>query len=515
MKNNVVRASFVVAIIGIISKLMGTVRQSLIAYSFGQSAMTDAYNSAYKIAFLSTVLLNASIIMVVIPIMDKAKNNEGLAGKNKFFNNASSVVYLLNIMLAVISILAARFLVNIVSPGFSEELKNITVDLVRIISPSIIFLGGSIVLGAYQQSNFIFAPYAAVGIVNNIVFYIYLLITGKEATVYGLAIITTLGAVAQLLFMLPFMRNQEVQLRPQLDLKSSYMKDAMNMFLPLMLLQGVAQIDVFVTNALASNIEVGMVSVLDNAYRLFSAFMNLFVMTITTVLFPLLAEAFNKKDYGVIKKIIRDGMDFIALILIPASIGIIALASPIVQVVYERGKFTSLDTEMTKAALIGYAIGLFGNGLKVFYNRLFLSFQDSMIPFINVVFNTVSNVLLALLLVLPFSFRGLALAQGLSGILSAVLFMYHLKKKIPDIHYGDSVLNFVKLSGIAAVMGFAVHRSYLFVESVFGTSNFQVLIAMIIAIAIGLLIYGAGLYFFRIGSVERWAKTFKGKIKRN
>ena len=78
MKNNVVRASFVVAIIGIISKIMGTVRQSLIAYSFGQSALTDAYNSAYKIAFLSTVLLNASIVMVIIPIMDKAKTKEGL-----------------------------------------------------------------------------------------------------------------------------------------------------------------------------------------------------------------------------------------------------------------------------------------------------------------------------------------------------------------------------------------------------------------------------------------------------
>ena len=97
MKNNVVRASFVVAIIGIISKIMGTVRQSLIAYSFGQSALTDAYNSAYKIAFLSTVLLNASIVMVIIPIMDKAKTKEGLEGKNRFFNNASTLVLVLNI----------------------------------------------------------------------------------------------------------------------------------------------------------------------------------------------------------------------------------------------------------------------------------------------------------------------------------------------------------------------------------------------------------------------------------
>ena len=75
-------------------------------------------------------------------------------------------------------------------------------------------------------------------------------------------------------------------------------------------------------------------------------------------------------------------------------------------------------------------------------------------------------------------------------------------------------MNFVKLFVIAGVMGIAVHRIYLFVESIIGNSNFQVLIAMIVAIAIGLAIYGAGLFIFRIGSVERWATTFKGKIKR-
>ncbi len=514
MKNNVVRASFVVAIIGIISKIMGTVRQSLIAYSFGQSALTDAYNSAYKIAFLSTVLLNASIIMVIIPIMDKAKNKEGIEGKNRFFNNASSLVFILNVILSIISVLGARFLVELVSPGFSEEIKNITVDLVRIISPSIIFLGVSICLGAYQQSNFIFAPFAAVGIINNIVFYIYLLFMGKEASIYGLAIITSVGAVAQMLFMFPFMRRQEVVYKPHLNFKSDYMKDAVSMFMPLMLLQGVAQIDVFVTNALATNIQTGMVSVLDNAYRLFSAFMNLFVMTITTVLFPLLSEAFNKKDYERIKKIVRDGMDFISLILIPASIGIIALASPIVQVVYERGKFTTLDTEMTKAALIGYAIGLVGNGLKVFYNRLFLSFQDSVIPFINVVFNTASNVLLALVLIFPFSFRGLALAHGLSGILSAILFMYHLKKKIPDIHYRSSIINFCKLLVIAAIMGAVVHFVYEAGITILGTSNFQVLIAMIGAIIAGLLVYIIGIYVLKIESVMAWMKHLKKKIKK-
>ena len=514
MKNNVVRASFVVAIIGIISKIMGTVRQSLIAYSFGQSALTDAYNSAYKIAFLSTVLLNASIVMVIIPIMDKAKTKEGLEGKNRFFNNASTLVLVLNIVLSIISVIGARLLVDLVSPGFSEEIKNITVDLVRIISPSIIFLGVSICLGAYQQSNFIFAPYAAVGIINNIVFYIYLLIMGKEASIYGLGIITSLGAVAQMIFMIPFMRKQDIAYKPHLDLQSDYMKDAMSMFMPLMLLQGVAQIDVFVTNALATNIDTGMVSVLDNAYRLFSAFMNLFVMTISTVLFPLLSEAFNKKDYTSIKKMVRDGMDFIALILIPASIGVIALATPIVQVVYERGKFTALDTEMTKAALIGYAIGMLGNGLKVFYNRLFISFQDSVIPFINVVFNTVSNVLLALLLIIPLSFRGLALAQGLAGILSAVLFMYHFKKKIPDIHYKTSIINFCKLFIIAAVMGVAVHYIYETIVSYIGNSNLQVLIAMSGAILVGLVIYIFGIYLLKIDSVIRWMDHFKKKVKR-
>lgn len=515
MKKNIAKASFVVALIGIISKLMGTVRQSLIAYSFGQTALTDAYNSAYKIAFLSTVIINASIIMIIIPIMDKAKTEFGLKGKNRFFNNVSTVVFLFNILLSILTIIAAPLLTDIISPGFTPEIKALTTDLARIISPGVAFLGMSICLGAYQQSNFVFAPYAAVGIINNIIFYIYLISTGSNASIYGLALVTSIGSIAQLLFMIPFMKNQKVEIKPHIDLKDKYLNDAWILLLPLILTQGVAQINVFVTNALASNIQEGIVSVMDNAYRLFSAFMNLFVMTITTVIFPILSEAFNKKDFKTIKNITNEGMDFISIILIPASAGIIALASPIVQVVYQRGEFTALDTEMTKAALIGYAVGMLGNGLKVYFNRLFISFQDSVTPFKNTVFDSFMNILLAYILIIPLNFRGLALAQGVSGTLTAVLFMIFFKKKVPDIKYGSSLITIGKLIAIAIVMGFVVNRVYYVIISIIGNSNFQALIGMGVSSVIGLLIYFMGIFILRVESATRWMKAMKLKFKRN
>lgn len=516
MKNNIAKSSLIVAIIGIISKLMGTFRTILVNAAFGQSALTDSYNTALDIALIGMILVNSTISLAIIPIMSKVKEEKGLKAKNNFFNNINTITFIINIVLTILTIVGAPLLVKIIAPGFTEVWQiDLTVKLIRIIAPSVILLGFVNCYGAYLQSNYSFGPFASIGIVNNIVFYIYLITIGKNATITELAIITTIANIVQAIYLRFFMMRQEIKIKPMVNIKDSYITESVILLIPLVLAQGITQGNYYVTNALASGLDQGTISTLKNANNLFSAIHSLFTTAFSQVVFPSISDAFSQKDKSKARNLIDEGLEVVNLFLIPATIGIIVLSTPIVRVVYEHGKFTPADTIVTKAALICYSIGMLGNGLKVYLNRVFYSKQDTLTPLKNQILTVIVNIALSFILIKPFGFKGLALSTSFAAIIGSTLLIISLKKIIEDMTFGKYIASFIKITIASLIMGAVVYIVNKNIILLLGDSKKIEFISLILSTIVGMIVYTIGIFVLKVESANLVLDKIKAKFKRN
>ena len=511
MKNNIAKSSFIILVISLLSKLMGVVRQAIINSFYGQTDLTDAYNIAYRTALLSTFVINTTINLVLIPIMSKVKEKEGIENKDKYFSKVLNYVILIDILLTVLVIVFAPILVRMRASGFTGKQFDLTVKMVRIIAPSVIFLGIVSCIGAYLHSNYSFGPFAAVGIINNIIFLILLYIFGENYSIELVAWITTIGAIAQALFLMFFVFKYKLKYYIKTGKQGNYIKETFILLIPMVMNEMVAQISILFNDNIGSTLKPGRISVLNTSYNLFGSILNLFVATIATVVYPTLSEAFNAKDFGLIKKYIKSGINTMLLFLLPATIGIIVLSEPIVKLLFERGAFDSKNTALTQAALICYSIGMVANGIKIYLNKVYFSFQDTVTPFKNQIITVALHIVFAIILVKQFEYKGLALASSIAAIISCFILMFRLKNKIKDIGFKDLIIVFFKVLIASLIMGAVVFVIYNFSNKLLGEGTIKLMISTLLSIGIGMLCYILIVYKLKIEEVNTVLAKIKAK----
>ena len=513
MKKNIAKSSIIIFVIGILSKLMGVIRQSILTGFYGQTDFTDAYYAAYKAALLVTFVINTTIHLAIIPIITKVRQEQGEDERNKYFSRIFNIVILVDIVLVLLTIIFAPTLAKFVAPKFDKEQLELTIKMVRIIAPSVIFLGAVACSGAYLQTNFSFGPFASIGIVNNIIFFIFLFLFGKSSSIELVAWVTTIGAMGQAVFIAFFMKKNKFKYSIGVTLKDKYIKETFILLLPLMLNDLVNQVVGVFNTRIGSGLEGGKISVITNSYNLFNAILSLFIVTVSTVIYPVLSEAFNSKNFELIKKYIKNGINTIFLFIIPATVGIMVLSEPIVKLLYERGEFKANDTLLVQAALICYAIGFTTNGLKIYLNKIYFSYQDTITPLINQIIIVVINILIAIPLVKVIEYKALALATSIASIVGALFLLYMLRYKVKGIDYKNIVVNFIKVLIASLIMGLVVYGTYKTTNLVLGTGFISTFIKIVVSVAIGIIIYGILIYLLKIEEFQVVFTKIKNKVK--
>ncbi|MDL2311095.1 murein biosynthesis integral membrane protein MurJ, partial [Peptostreptococcaceae bacterium OttesenSCG-928-C18] len=502
MKNNIAKSSFIILVISMLSKLMGVVRQSMINAFYGQTELTDAYNIAYRTALLTTFVINTTINLVLIPIMSKVKEKEGTIDKDKYFSKILNYVILIDVLLTILVIIFAPILVRIRAIGFTGEQFDLTVKMVRIIAPSVIFLGVVSCVGAYLHSNYSFGPFAAVGAINNLIFLILLYIFGENYSITLIAWLTTIGAIAQAVFLMFFVFKYKFRYYIKSDNRNKeYVKETFILLLPMVMNEMVSQISILVNDIIGSTLKPGRISVLNTSYNLFGSILNLFVATIATVVYPTLSEAFNSKDFILIKKYVKNGINTMLLFLIPTTIGIIVLSKPLVKLLFERGAFNSENTALTQVALTCYAIGMTANGVKTYLNKVYFSLQDTVTPFTNQIITVALNIILALILVRGFEYKGLALSSSISAIITCLILLIRLKKKIKDMEFKTIGVIFLKVLISSIIMGIVVYTVYNLSSNFLGEGTVKLIISTFSSIIIGMICYIVIVYKLKIEEI--------------
>lgn len=487
-----------IVVISLGSKVLGFFRQALIAYRYGSGAGTDTFFIALSAISLFSAILSQTINTTLIPVLSDVEVHEGKAGKKEHFNNFLNTMTLVAILLSLLAFLIAPSIMAIVARGFEGEQFQQAIYMMRLGLPILILstLVGSFV--GYLQTEERFTESALTAIPFNLVYIFFLYFLAGRFSIIALMIAVIVAEAAKLLVVVPSIRKLGYRYKWKVDLKDKYMQQMAYLVPPVLLSVGIGDLNNMVDRSMASSLVEGSVSSLNYANTLNTIVYGIFIMAILTVVFPILSKEANAKNYPALKKIIQTSMNIILLILIPATIGMIILSGPAVKFAFQRGEFGDRAAWMTQTALIAYSVGLVGLGIKTLLARIFYALQDTKTPMINSVYALVSNVLLNLVFVRFLGHNGLALATSLTTIVTAIILLYELRKKIGPLGLSTMIQSSMKILASSVVMGVVVYFLYHYSMEILAPSRLIELVLLLLIVGIALVVYLGCLYLFKV-----------------
>ncbi len=451
----IVQATLVIAAFNLLSRLLGFVREMVIARQFGATSATDAYLVALTIPTIVFAILSQALAAVVIPVFTEYRAK---GETREAWRLTATVVNLLFLLLAVVTlagVVVAPFVVKVIAPGLAPETSRLASQLTRIVFPMLVFSGLATLFSAFLNANKIFGIPAFSGALNNIVIIASAALLGGIFGIQGLAWGTVAGMALSALIQLPPLLRSGFRFSLSLDWSHPGVRKIVRLVVPVTLGISVTQAYFIIDRVLASLLPEGSISALNFAYKLIQLPVSLFVLAVSTAVFPMLTQWVAEGRISEVFDGVRRSLRVIVLMIVPASAGLMVLRTPIVQLLFERGAFDERATLMTAAAVLFYAVGLVGFATNILLTRAFYAFQDTKTPVKLLAVNIVANIVLSLLLMRPLLHGGLALAASLSAFLQTVLLVYCLDRRLPGLWHYSWLLFGAKVAVASAVLAFA------------------------------------------------------------
>lgn len=496
------KSAFIIIMLTLGSKFLGFIREILIASKFGSGIETDTFFIALTAIGLIAGVLTRSISTTSIPIFTEIEVKEGKKGKIKHANNMINIIFIFSIILVIVGWLVAPIIVKILARGFEGEQFNLAVKLTRIGLPMILFSGIIGVFTGYLQSGQKFISSAAVGLPFNFVYIFFLVFLSSKFGIKGLMVAATIAVFSQLLIQLPESKSSGYKYEFKLDLKDKYIQKIILLSVPILIGIAINDLNAIIDKTLASDLVSGSISALNYANRLNGLILGVFISAITTVIFPLLSKESNNDNIDGMKKIMGRGVNLILIITVPATIGLIVLSTPIVEIAFQRGEFDAVATLMTSQALVFYSIGLVAMALRLLLTRVYYSLQDTKTPMINGAISVGFNIVLNIILVKYMAHAGLALATSIATTIATILLLLGLKKKIGSLGTKAYITTFLKTGLASGIMGLVAYFTYHGLYIALGVSKIYNLISLLVAVSISTLLYLVLCYIFKVDEVR-------------
>ena len=507
------RATVLLMIVTIVSKILGLFRDSVLASAYGTGKYAAVYSTANSISTILFAVIGTALATSLIPLYNKLASEDSTERAMGFLNSVVNLVVIVCLSIAGLGIIFAGPLVKVFAPGYQGDVYTLCVQYTRILLPSIVFVGLANIFTSYLQikkryviPGFIGMPYSIIIIVS-----IYLsLKTSPMVPVIG----TLIAISAKALFQLPFVYKEGYRYRPKINLKDPVMKDMMILILPVVIGVGANQINSIVDKSLASLLGTEVVASFSYAIKLYEFVQALFITSILAVIYPRLSSMIVSDRMDSFLNSLKKTMNVIIVALVPIIVGCIVLSRQIVEVLFQRNAFTSKDTTMTASILWIYVIGILAFALRDVLTRGFYSMEDSKTPMINSIISIVFNISLNLILVKPLGYKGLAIATAVSAYIGLLLFNRSMRKKIEGYSSRDNYIVFVKSLFAALIMGLGVKLVYgIVASSLVGGLLFK-LIALASAVGVGVIVYALIMHFLRVEEYEMIFDMFFGVVKK-
>jgi putative peptidoglycan lipid II flippase len=518
------RSAGVFGLATITSRVLGLVRDQVLAFYFGAGDANDAFRVASRIPNLVRDLFaEGAMSAAFVPTFTRQLT---LQGREKSWRLASSVINALLIVTGVIVVLGIVFaepLVRLFASEFSEVPGKLemTIYLTRIAFPFLTLVAvAAVLMGMLNSLGHFFVPALSPAMFNVAVIVMSLTLIPFSSSI-GMepitivAIATLVGGVGQLVIQWPPLRKEGFRYQPVLDLNDEGLHRVLLLMGPGTIGMAATQINVFVNTVLATGEGTGAVSWLDFAFRLMYLPIGLFGVSIATAATPAISRMVAEQDFPRIRSTLANALGLMLFLNLPATIGLMVLARPIVAVIFEHGNFTAADTIATAAALQLYAIGLIGYSIVRIISPTFYAVGRSRIPVMVSAGSVVVNIILNVSLVQVLGYRGLALGTSITAIVNAGLQLFLLRREIHGIEGARIARSFAKVIAASTIMGaftWASHSTMLGIMP--GEALTTQMLRLGITITIALMVLTAAAQVLRIREYGEARDLILGRLKR-
>lgn len=492
------------------SQILGFVRDLTLSYFYGTSSFSDIFLIALTIVTVLYGFVIVALTTSYIPIYREVEVKSGLEGGLIYTKALIKITVAISSVIVIIVFIFGEQIINLFGQNLSIDEKLLTLSFVRIGILNIFFTGLVYIFSAFLQLKDSYVIPSAIGVPFNIVMIIGI-VTSYTYYQYSLALAIGLSALAQLIFLIPFAKAKGFKWIREKKIDNSFIKKTFVISFPVIIGASLNDINITFSKVLASNHIVGGISAMNYSDRLIGLLYGLFIATIISITYPQISKEAVNNEISNITELVRKSLLGLCLILIPASVGYIALSKDIVSVVYGRGVFDQNSIEMTAGLLFFLAIGMIAIAFRDVLSRVFYAFQDTKTPVYNALIAITINMVLSIILIELMGINGLGLAISLSAFISAILLTISLKKKKILLLNKDFIISIIKICGLSTLMGILVH----FIKSLLiGDDLYLNLIKLIICIVMGVGFYLGGILLINISVVESLKRKILNKSSR-
>ncbi|CDZ74377.1 integral membrane protein MviN [Peptoniphilus sp. ING2-D1G] len=477
------KTSYILMLVTIISKVFGLAREKALAHFFGTGMIADVFLVAFQIPMTFTNVISGATANGYIPIYNEVMEKKDRSSANNFTANLSNIVFLFSLVLSIIGIVFAEGLVSLMAIGFEAEKFELAVFMTRVALLSLCATSVFSIFKAYLQIKKHFIVSIAHAIIMNIIIIASMAISYKLGGRY-LAYGIFAGFVFQYVIFLPYLKKTGYRHNLSLNLKDENFLRLLKIILPVIISTSVIELNFIISKSLSSSLFSGAISSLNYAYKLQSFVTGIVVTSIVTAVYPEMAKFGAKRDYSGLKYQTGEALITMAILVIPASIGLFIFSEPIVKFLFLGGAFSKWDAHITATILSFYALGIIAIGIREIISRVFYTVMDAKTPVINSVIMVAINIALSILLIKKLEIRGLALATTLSFIVGAIMIYISARKKIGEIFSKEVIIEILKIIVASVIMGVV---SKLFFD--FTTYSLGERLALILSIAAAGVVY--------------------------
>ena len=429
------RSSLVVGVMTMLSRVLGLIRDVVVAGYFGASGASDAFFVAFKIPnFLRRLFAEGAFAQAFVPVLSEYRTQRDLSAVRVLVNRTAGSLGSVLLIVTLIGSLGSPVLAMLFAPGFylsGSQSFPLAADMLRITFPYLMLISLTAFAGSILNSYERFAVPAFTPVLLNIcligsaVFLSPLFDPPIMAMAWG---VFMAGAV-QLAFQLPFLARLRLLPRPQVGWKDEGVRRILKLMLPALFGVSVAQINLLLDTVLASFLQQGSVSWLYYSDRLAELPLGVFGIAIATVILPSLSRKHAEASPEKFSQMLDWALRMVMLIGVPAAVALIVLSKPLLTTLFHYGAMTERDVEMASMSLQAYGLGLLAFMLIKVLAPGYFSRQDTKTPVKIAVIAMVANMVFNLALIFPLAHAGLALATALSAFLNAGLLLRGLLKQ--------------------------------------------------------------------------------------
>lgn len=497
----IAKSAGVIGFATFISRLLGFIRDLVIARLFGVYLYAQAFVIAFRIPnLLRDLLAEGAANAAFVPVFSEYAVKHP---KEELWELVNVVLNLLLVVLMSIVVLGVTFspvIVRLIAPGFvaSPEKLEITIKLTRLIFPYILLISLSAYATAILNSLKYFAVSAFAPCLLNISMIIFALIFGEGIKGLALGILT--GGALQLALQIPLLYRKGFRLSLLRRFRHPAAETIGRLMLPRILSSGIYQLNNFVDSVFGSLVWIvgdGAVAVLYFAYRLIQFPIGIFSNALAQAILPVFSTQAIEENRQSLTRTLSWGLRSTFFLMLPVSAGFIVLAKPIISTLFQGGKFDINSVNLTAGALLFYSIGLFAYGATKVLQSCFFALKDTVTPAKVAGIALMMNIILNSILMFPLKIAGLALATSISAIITFIILFILLRRKLGGFKIKEIINSFIRILAASIFMGAVCY--FIARYPVIANKYIQLSLAIIS----GLISYVVFCYIFGVSEMQQ------------